>query len=123
VRLHHLVEGAPHVQHHRVQLAARRADVGHPAGLVLQRPQAQRLGQPAGRVDGQHHGAPAAFGGAQGQRGRGRGLADPAGAAAHHDPGVRVVEQRVDVERRCHEAAPLSAGTATPCSTSAAARS
>ena len=39
------------------------------------------------------------LGGPQGQRGRGRGLADAARAAADDDPGARVVEQRVDVER------------------------
>ena len=51
-----LVEGPLHVQHHRVQLAAgRRVDARHRARGVVQLGQPQRLGQPAGRVDGQHH--------------------------------------------------------------------
>ena len=81
---------------------------GDPARLVAQRRQAQRLGQPLRRVDGQHHRAPAALGGPQRQRRRGGGLADAAGAAAHQHPGRRVVQQRVDVQPGGHDAAPPS---------------
>ena len=103
VGLHHLVEGAAHVEHHRVQLARPRA-VRHARPtrprLVAQLRQPQRLGQPARRVDRQHgdprgRGPPRAAPARRGGR-----LADAAGAAADHDPGRRVVEQRVDVERR-----------------------
>ena len=73
---------------------------GDRARDVVERLDAHRLGQPAGRVDGEHDDLAAALGGAQRER-RGRGgLADPARAAADDDLGRAVVEQRVDVERR-----------------------
>ena len=98
---HHLVEGALHVQHHRVERAALRAcrrHAGHRPRGVVEGLDAHRLGQPARRVDGQHHDLAAALGGAQGQRRGGGGLADAAGAAAHDDAAAAVVEQGVDVE-------------------------
>ena len=50
-----LVERPLHVEHHRVQRAAGRPiDPGHRARGVVQLGQAHRLGEPAGRVDGQH---------------------------------------------------------------------
>ena len=101
VREHDLVEGALHVQHHGVQLAAAGLDVDplDPAGGVVQLGQAERLGQPAGRVDGEHHRAPAVpLGRPQRQRRRGGRLADPTGAAADHDPHAGVGEDSVHVQ-------------------------
>ena len=66
---------------------------------VVERLDAHRLGEPAGRVDGEHDDLAPALGRAQRERRRGGGLADAARAAADDDPGARVVEQRVDVER------------------------
>ena len=75
---------------------------------------AQRLRQPAGRVDGQDADRAALLGRPQRQRGgRGR-LADPAGPAADDDPRGRVGEQRVDV------AGVRPRLTATPCARSCA---
>ena len=100
--LHDLVEGPLHVQHHRVEAAAvvgGAADADDRPRGVVERLDAHRLGQPAGRVDGEDHDLPAALGGPERQR-RGRGgLADAARAAADDDAGGGVVEQRVDVER------------------------
>ncbi len=80
-------------------LPGRRCPVDRPRGVVeLLDP--HRLRQPSGRVDGEHDDLAAALGGAERQRGRGRGLADATRAAADDDPGRRVVEQRVDVQRR-----------------------
>jgi hypothetical protein len=101
MRLDGLVEGPLHVEHHGVQAA-----VGLPVPVgqrhrprgVVQRGQAHRLGQPARRIDRQHHHMPAAFGGPDTQRGRRRRLAHPAGTAADDDAGPRVVEQPVDLE-------------------------
>jgi len=55
-------------------------------GLVAQFPQAQRLGEAAGRVDGEDDRPPAAFGRADASAARG-GLADPAGATAGRTAG------------------------------------
>ena len=100
--LHHLVEGALHVEHHRVERAAlagrARRQPGHRPRGVVERLDAHRLRQPTGRVDGEHDDLAAALGRTQGERGRGGGLADAAGAAAHDDAAAAVVEQRVDVE-------------------------
>ena len=102
--LHHLVEGALHVEHHRVERAAgpslTGADPRHRARGVVELGDAHRLGQPAGRVDGEHHDVPPALGGPQRQGGRDRGLAHAAGAAAHDDADRRVVEEGIDVEAR-----------------------
>src|SRR5690606_33304648 len=65
---------------------------------VVELGQAHRLRQPPGGVHGEDHGAPAAFGGAQAERGGGGGLAHAAGAAADDDAGALVVQDRVDVE-------------------------
>ena len=46
----------------------------------------ERLGQPPGRVDGEHDDLAPGLGGAQGERGRAGRLADAAGAADHDDP-------------------------------------
>lgn len=99
MRLDDLVEGALHVEHHGVQFAARRVvDALHPARDVVERVDAHRLGEPAGRVDREHDDLAAPLGRAQPQGGRRRRLPDTAGPAAHHDAGPRVVEQRVDVQ-------------------------
>src|SRR6266540_57180 len=85
-----LVEGAAHVQHHRVQAARLpqlRPLAAHRPRLVGEHVQAEGLGQPPGRVDGEHAGAPPLLRAPQRHRRRRRGLADPAGAAAHHDAG------------------------------------
>jgi hypothetical protein len=98
---HDLVEGALHVQHHGVQFAAGTVagvelDL---AGAVVQSGQAQRLGQPPGRVDGQHDGAAAVqFGRPQRQRRRRGGLPDPARTAADHDAYPWIGEDGVHVE-------------------------
>ena len=55
VRDHDVVEGAFHVEHHRVQAAAGRSvDHGHWPRRVVELADAERLRQPACRVDGQH---------------------------------------------------------------------
>ena len=74
VREHDLVEGPLHVEHHGVQLAAAGlgVDALDLARGVVQLGQAQRLGQPAGRVDGQHDGAPAVLLGGPQRRARPR---------------------------------------------------
>jgi hypothetical protein len=107
VRLDNLVERPLHIQHHGVQAACRLGpvpslssclDTRHQARCVVQRRQPHRLGEPAGRIDGQHHDVPATLGGSNADGGGGRGLADPAGAAADDNPGPAVVDQPVDVE-------------------------
>jgi hypothetical protein len=94
VQLDEVVERALRVQHHRPQLAAVHpavepadGEVGYGAGLVGQPGQAQRVGQPAGRVDRDDDRAAAGRRGLDRQHGsRGR-LAHAAGAAAHdHGP-------------------------------------
>ena len=117
VRGHDLVEGPLHVEHHGVQLAGPtpgvrgaldRVDL---AGRVVQLGQPERLGQPAGRVDGEHHRAPAVLlGRPQRQRRRRGRLADAARAAADDDPDVRVGQQRVDVQTGSAAAAGRHAG-------------
>ena len=61
-------------------------DARHRARGVVERLDPHRLGQPAGRVDGEHDDLAAALGGPQREGGRGGGLADAAGAAADDDP-------------------------------------
>ena len=85
-------------------------------GVVVQLGQAHRLGQPPGRVDGEHDDRAAALGRAQRQRRRRRGLADAAGAAADDDARRRVGEQRVEVERAQAPRASRSPAHAAPCS-------
>ena len=85
VGVHELVEGALGVEHHRPQLAGAGEGVElHPGLLVAQLGQPQRVGQPAGGVDGEHRRLHSALGHAQGDRGRGGGLAHPARAGADH---------------------------------------
>jgi hypothetical protein len=118
VRLDDLVEGALHVEHHGVEAAAvGGVQAGYRAGGVVQLGQAQGLGQPPGRVDGQHDHAAARFRCPQPQRGGGGGLADPAGAAAQHDPGRPVDQQCLDVQQRPD----VQLGHAMPCSRSSSA--
>ena len=94
-----VVERPLHVQHHRVQFARRPRDLDPPR-LVVQLDQAERLGQPPGRVDGEDDDAPAGLRRGQRQRRRRRRLAHAAGAAADDDPGLRVVDQGPEVQRR-----------------------
>jgi hypothetical protein len=109
VRLDDFIERPLHVQHHRVQAAAAGGvDAVHRPRGVVQGGQAHRLGQPPGWVDGQHAGLPAAFGGAQADRGRGRGLADAARSAADDDPGPPVIDDPVHVQLHRAHAAPCS---------------
>ena len=90
VELDEVVERALGVEHDRPQLAAVRvlvapagAEPGHCAGLVGEAGQPERVGQPAGGVDGHDDGAAPGRRGLGGQdRGGGR-LADAAGPAAH----------------------------------------
>jgi hypothetical protein len=103
--LDHLVEGALHVEHHRVERAlvsragrAGRGHARHRAGRVVELLDPHRLGQAPGGVDGEDDDAASPLGGTQRQRRRRRRLADATGAAAHDDPGLRVVEQAVDVQ-------------------------
>ena len=96
-----LVERPLHVEHHRVEGAAGRGvDAGDGSGRVVELGQPHRLGEPAGRVDGEDDDPAALLGRPQRQGRRGRRLADPAGPAAHDDVGAAVGEQRVDVEHR-----------------------
>jgi hypothetical protein len=91
VAFDHLIEGAAHVQHHRVKAARLpqlRSPAAHRTRLVGEQVQAERLRQPPGGVDGEHAGASAGLRAAQRQRRSGGGLADPARAAAHHDAGL-----------------------------------
>ena len=98
-RLDDLVEGALHVEHHRVEASAVGvADALDRAGDVVELGETHRLGEPAGRVDRQDADLAALLGRPQRQGGRRRGLADAAGAAAHDDLGAAVGEQRVDVD-------------------------
>ena len=77
--------------------------------------QAERLGQPPGRVDGEDDDAAPGLRGGQRQRGRRRRLAHAAGAAADDDPGVRVGDQRAEVQRgRLGGGRGRSAGAAAP---------
>ncbi|MCY1371936.1 hypothetical protein D9M69_591060 [compost metagenome] len=98
LREHHLVEGALHVEHHRVEVTLA-LDPGDRARGVVELLDAHRLREPAGRVDGEDDDLAHALGGPQRERRAGRRLADAAGAAAHDDAGAGVVEQGVDVER------------------------
>ncbi len=112
MRLDDLVEGPLHVQHHGVQFAARAAI--HALDLarhVVQFLDAHRLREPARRIDGEDDDLPAALRRPYPQGRRRRGLADAAGAAAHHDPGGGVVQDRVHlqpvgVRQAVHEATP-----------------
>ena len=70
-------------------------------GVLSSSVRPERLGQPAGRVDGEHHRAPAVLlGGPQRQRRGGGGLAHSARTAAHDDPHAGVGEDLVDVQLR-----------------------
>ena len=72
-------------------------------GVLSSSVQPHRLGQPAGRVDGEHHDRAALLGRPHRQRRRGRRLADPAGAAADDDagaPGRRAPSSRSSAGRR-----------------------
>ena len=90
-----------HVEHHRVQAAAGRGvDHRHRPRRVVQLADTERLGQPTGRVDGQHDDLAAGLGGAYRDRGGRRGLADAAGAAADDDLGLAITDDLVDVEER-----------------------
>jgi hypothetical protein len=101
VRLDDLVERALHVEHHRVQAAARLVvDPLDQPGGVVEGAQAHRLGQPAGRVDGQHADLAPALRRPQPDRGRRRRLPDAAGAAADDDPDPPVVDDPIDVKLR-----------------------
>ena len=102
-----LVEGPLHVEHHRVERpAGRGVDVLDGPGGVVQLGQAHRLGQPAGRVDGEDDDPAALLGGPEAEgRGRGR-LADAAGTTADDDVGTPVGQQRVDVQARSRGAWP-----------------
>ena len=101
VRLDDLVEGALHVEHHRVQRPAGLvADAGHRARGVVELGEPERLGQPPRRVDGEHDDAAPGLGRAQAERGRRGGLADAAGAAADDDAGGGVGQQGVDADAR-----------------------
>ena len=90
VRLDDLVEGALHVEHHRVEAAAA-GGVGprHRARGVVELDQAHRLRQPPGRVDREDDDPPPRSAARSAERGGRRGLADAAGAAADDDPGRR----------------------------------
>ena len=58
VHLHHLIEGASHVEHHRVQLSAGLLDLrgrGHQARIVGQLRQPQRLSESSSRIDREYH--------------------------------------------------------------------
>jgi len=69
VGLHGLVEGALHVQHHRLEEAAgREVHVGYHAWDVVQVLKAHRLGEPARGVDSHHAHPSSLLGGPQGQR-------------------------------------------------------
>jgi hypothetical protein len=96
---HDVVERPLHVEHRRIQAAAGgRVDAGDGARRVVQLAQTERLGQPAGGIDGQHDRLAPGLGGPQRERGRGRRLADPAGAAADDDLDRTVGQDGVDVE-------------------------
>ena len=113
VCLNDLIEGAFHVQHHRVQRTAPRVvDALDRAGRVVELGQPQRLCQASGRVDGQHDDMAAGLGCPQSQRCRGGRLTDSARTAAHDDAGMRVVQQRVDVQDERHQAIPWDMSTA-----------
>ena len=59
-------------------------------GVVAEPLQSQRGGEPAGRIDGEHQGAMAGFGGGHTEGGGNRRLADPAASGDEHCPGHRV---------------------------------
>ena len=104
---HDLVEGALHVEHHRVERAARRGvDAGDRPGGVVELGEAEGLGQPPRRVDGEDDDLAPVLGRPQPERGGRGGLADPAGAAADDDPGVAGRRSG----RRCPAAAPSGRG-------------
>ena len=97
---HDLVEGPLHVEHHRVERPARgRVDARHRPRRVVELVEAERLGQAAGGVDGEHDHLPPGLGRPDAERGGRRRLPDPAGAAADDDAGARVGEEGVDVDR------------------------
>ncbi len=102
---HDVVERPLHVEHHREEPVVRDA-LDHARGVV-QLLQPHRLGQPPGRVDGQHHGAPARAGGDDSHRRRSGGLAHAAAAARDDDPRLGIANERPDVQSgRAHGATP-----------------
>ena len=98
---HHLVERPAHVEHHGVQFAGHLGRQRNALRRVAEILDAERLGEPLGRVDGQHHDRAAIFGGAQRHCRGGGGLADTARAAAHHDAVGRVAQDRAHVQGGC----------------------
>ena len=100
--LDQLVERALGVEHHRPELAPElEAVLGEDllldaAGPVVERLEAERVGEPLRGVDRHHRDALAAGGHAHRDRRRGGRLADPAGAAADADAlvGEQLVEGR-----------------------------
>ncbi len=95
IALDQVVKGALGVEHQRVEPAGPGAVDRR--GFVGQRADTQRIGQPAGRVDGDHAGGAAQPGRLQRQdRGRGR-LPDAAGTAADDDGPLE--DQLLDARR------------------------
>ncbi len=94
-----LVERPLHVQHHGVEAAAGPGvDVLHRPRHVVELADAEGLGEPARRIDGEHDHLATGLGRADRQRRRRRGLADPAGAAADDDVRLVVSDDLLDVQ-------------------------
>ena len=90
-----LVERRLLIEHHRVQLAARRSARRARTSaavdlldLVAERGEPERVREPLRRIDRQDQRALAAARGRERERRRGRGLADAAGADADEDPAL-----------------------------------
>jgi hypothetical protein len=92
VRFDYLIEGALHVEHHRVQ-GTWAGDAWNRSWGVIEFGQTHSLGKPASWVDGQHTHVSATLGRTKCQCGGACGLADSTGARAYQDRHGWVVEQ------------------------------